>query len=521
MISVSEQPAHAIPLATDATECVLGSMLLDARCIPKVLRVLSAHCIVEPEHAELFRAIERRHRMGQPIDPVLLLRDLQDSEFRHGLGAFMASIAEKVPTTAHAEHYALIVAEAARKRNIYDAASVARQHALNGKSSREILCELHAFADDALREADPAVSELESFPLSEFLKIESKQDFLIDRCITAGQGGVQSARSKSLKTTLAIAEVFALATGTPFMGEYEVKRECSTGIITAESGISTAQETFRRIAKASDATNLEELRNFNLQVSTKIPHLVDQAGRDQLERFIDRFSLECLFVDPTYKAFAGVDDFKLSRMAEVLFPISEIIDRTGCSIVFVHHHRKTPQREGEHYTEPTMEDIGGTGWQQWARFFIMLNRRREWNPETGQHWLWFKTEGSAGFGTRRWLDVCEGRRDDPGGRTWQVELRDPAEGEQAEREEAAARTESLQMESDRRKVCEALAPHPEGLTKSKTQELSKVSRRRWQAVLETMLDLGELELCEVAISNQKTPREGIRLVIDSMDTEAP
>lgn len=513
MIDTARQPTDTrLPAAQDATECLVGAMLTSPRdCVPRALQVVSARHILDPQLAELFTAMERRHRLGQPIDPVLILRDLADSDHRQGLAAFMAEIAEKVPTTAHVEHYGRIVSEVATKRSIFEEATRARHSALNGKSAREILCELHSFTDDALRDADPDARELESFQLADFLQVESRDEFLIDRCIPAGQPGVLSARSKSLKSTASMAAAFAMATGTPFLGEYEVARTYRGGVITAESGVPTAQESFRRIAKPSGFTRLDDMRSFDLQVSTKIPHLVDQRGREQLERWIDKHNLEYAFVDPTYKAFAGVDDYNLSRMAEVLFPLSDIIDRTGCSLIFVHHHRKTPRAVGEHYAEPTMEDIGGTGWQQWARFFLMLNRRREWDPDTGRHWLWFKTEGSAGFGTRRWMDVCEGRRDDPGGRVWDVQLRDPAEGEQAEREEAEAHRESLQMESDRKAICSALAPHPGGLTKSAAMKASKVSQRRIDIVIETMLDEGDIVPCEVSVSNQKTKRSGYKL----------
>ena len=248
----------------------------------------------------------------------------------------------------------------------------------------------------------------------------------------------------------------------------------------------------------------------NLHISTEMPLLTTPEGRDQLEHWIEKYGLRAVWIDPTYQAFAGVDDTQLMQMALHLFPLSKIVDRQRCSLIAVHHNKKTP-RTGDYYAEPTMDDIQGSGFQQWARFFVMLGRRREWEPTTGQHWLWFRTEGSAGFGSRYHLNLTEGRRCDPGGRIWQLELCDPQENVEQERTDAEAEKDSRQLERDRSAVCSALLDSPDGTSWSNALRKAKVSSRRWELVKETMLDEGDVVECEIFISNQKTPRPGIKL----------
>jgi hypothetical protein len=325
--------------------------------------------------------------------------------------------------------------------------------------------------------------------------------------VTEAQPGVWAAKSKSLKTTTAVAAAIALATGRPFLGHYEVPEAQPCGIISSESGGATLKESFERIC-AEMGLFPSEIKN--LHVSTDMPLLTTPEGRDQLERWIEKYGLKVSWVDPTYQAFAGVDDTQLMQMALHLFPLSKIIDRTRCSIIPVHHNKKTP-RMGDFYAEPTQDDIQGSGFQQWARFFVMLGRRREWEPDQGRHWLWFKTEGSAGFGSRHFLNLTEGRRSDPGGRVWDVQLAEPHEGAEQERDDAEAQREALRMEKDRTAVCDVLVKHPNGMSWTKALRLAKVSSRRWDVVRDTMLDEGDVEECEITIANQKTPKPGIKL----------
>ena len=403
------------------------------------------------------------------------------------------------------QYHAGIVADKVRKRRIHALGLDAVSGSLNGHTSDELLANLWAGVEDLRREADPNASEIVSFPLCEFIKQDHRVECLIEGLQPARMGGLIAAKSKGQKTTIACGMDFGLATGTPVLGRFHVPRPVSCGIMSGESGAATIAETFQRIAAASEI-DIRDVRN--LHVSTEVPQLLTAKDCDSVERFIDRHALESLTIDPSYLAFAGVDDTQLSKMGEVLAPLNGIIQRTVCGIRIVIHNRKTTPAP---YGEPTLEEIGGTGLAQWARYWILLNKRREWDPNEGRHWLWFSSGSSAGFGHRYFLDVTEGRRSDPGGRTWQLAFSEPSEGQQREREQEAAEKEAAKLEGERRAVCNALAASPDGLSWSKALRTANVSSRRWDLVNETMLDEGDVEECTITVSNHKTSQPGIKL----------
>jgi hypothetical protein len=500
---------ETLPRAIAAEAQVIGSLLIAPECIREATRLVRPSDFLSPLHRAAMVTIVNMHRDGAPIDVVTVNQQLAKRiEFQNeSSAAYLAETGQAVVSASNILYHAKLVAEASRKRQLHLVARDVAADALNGKSSADILSDLGAFVDDFRRSVDPSAAELEAHTLPEFMRLEFHQNFLINGTITEAQPGVVSAKSKTNKTNISAAMAVSIASGRPFLNHYEVPAPQPCGIISGESGGATIQEGFGRI---SSAMGLLPCDLKDLIVSTKVPLLTAPEGREQIERLIVKYGLKALFVDPTYKAFAGVDDSQLSQMALHLFPISEIIDRTGCSIIMVHHNKKTP-RAGDHYAEPTQDDIQGTGFQQWARFFVLLNKRREWDPNSGQHWLWFKTEGSAGFGSRYFLNLTEGRRSDHGGRVWDVALTEPHEGAEQERDDAAAIKEAAQMEKDRSAVCGVLVRHPEGVSWSKALRAAKVSSRRWDAVKETMLDEGDVVECDITVSNQKTPIPGVKL----------
>lgn len=108
----------------EAQQTVLGSILIDSKCLPAVLR------IVEPEHFEgvdqfLFRVMQELYlRCGstQQVDPVLVLEACRraDCPIEHDrLRDYIMQLMEITPTAANAERYATIVRNHARVAQIH------------------------------------------------------------------------------------------------------------------------------------------------------------------------------------------------------------------------------------------------------------------------------------------------------------------------------------------------------------------------------------------------------------------
>jgi hypothetical protein len=336
-------------------------------------------------------------------------------------------------------------------------------------------------------------------PIGQFVQESHEIEFLIQDVIVAGQPGVIAARFKSLKTSLAIDAIISMATAKPFLGYWPVPKPVSCLILSAESGKAAIKETCCRIA----ASKRLDARDIDLGLfSTLSPALQSKDCLAGIQRVIEERELRCLMIDPAYMAIADANQNDLVAMAKIFGPLGRIIESTGCSIILVHHYRKN---SGLGTGCPTLEEVTGSGFAEWARFWLLLNRRREWDDTTGQHWLWLVTGGSAGFGARWWLDVREGRSNDPGGRVWgpQVVAASEAERkEKADREAQKAEKESTNLEDARHKVLEALHQCPEQrATKNRLKQLANIGDTKLATAISRLLAAGEILPVKVTAGN--------------------
>jgi hypothetical protein len=115
---LGREPPHNL----DAEEAVLGAILAAGQLFVEVAAVLEEADFYRPAHRAIWRAVLRLADRGQPIDPVTMLGELDDSgELADvGGGPFLHTLIEAVPTVANAAHYAQLVAEAARRRRVID-----------------------------------------------------------------------------------------------------------------------------------------------------------------------------------------------------------------------------------------------------------------------------------------------------------------------------------------------------------------------------------------------------------------
>lgn len=493
--------------AIDSERHLIGCVVKFPERAGELLGLVNAIDFVDRQHQTIWRRLNEQYAAVGEVDVLIVARELGDNT-----AGYFYEIAEQVVTTAHATFEAGKIIEAGRKRQLLSIGESIVEGALNGKPARDVALLAAADLNDYQREASSGRALLDDLkPAREFVRQDHRVDYLIPFMIVARQPGIISARAKSLKTTIAIDALISMATATPFLGKWEVPNAVRCGILTAESGPATISETIQRIA-ASKGLSAEADDIDNLLVSTKCPRLQSPEWLNEIRRCIDDNGLRCLAIDPTYMAFAGLEQNNLSAVAVALAPVSEIIADTGCTILMVHHFRKvTPQP----YGCPTLEEITGSGFAEWSRFWLLLNRRREWDDQAGQHWLWLATGGSAGFGARKWLKVREGKPTDLGGRVWDVEVLSATEGESQEQAEARRQKEERttdQLASDKRKLVDVLR-RCEGRqeTKAVLRDRAGIRSQRFGSVLAELLDSGDVEPVQICKANNRK-YDGFRLV---------
>ncbi|HET6325262.1 MAG TPA: AAA family ATPase [Planctomycetaceae bacterium] len=249
------------------------------------------------------------------------------------------------------------------------------------------------------------------FPFYSAAQLNSGQfetRYLIPGILAAAQPGGIFGAFKTLKTSITADLLISLASGTRFLGQFPVAEPGRTLFLSGESGLAALQSIARRICTARGLA-LETLDNFEL--SPKLPNLDNADDMRSLGRIIARKKPVCVAIDPAYLAIRGEDARNLFAMGSLLRPLAEICDDTGCTILIVHHCKRTRITPGD---PATLDDIAWTGFAEFAAQWLLLARRRRFDPDTGHHELWLSTGGRAGHHGQCALDVDEGVPADPG-----------------------------------------------------------------------------------------------------------
>ena len=125
-----------------AEQAVIGSIFVDPDKILIASEHLSKESFYKLSHGIVFGIMEDLSDKGEPIDPVSVKSALDSiGQFEQVGGmAFLASLINAVPTSAHIEHYSKVVAEKSRARKVIEDLSQSISNVYDGqKDLNEIL----------------------------------------------------------------------------------------------------------------------------------------------------------------------------------------------------------------------------------------------------------------------------------------------------------------------------------------------------------------------------------------------
>ncbi len=113
------------PHSKEAEESVIGALLLDKDAVIAVAEFLKPTDFYDEKHKEIYESIINLYEERSPIDVLTVSEKLKSKKMLKTIGgsAYLADLANKVPTAAHIEHYGKIVKDASTKRNLMSAAS--------------------------------------------------------------------------------------------------------------------------------------------------------------------------------------------------------------------------------------------------------------------------------------------------------------------------------------------------------------------------------------------------------------
>jgi len=112
------------PQSLEAEQAVLGSILIDSRCITDVVGIVKPEDFYLQQNREIYETIYTMFNFSQTIDPVTVLDKLKELGYHHDNSRdYILQLMEITPTAANVARYANIVREKSMLRGLGQAAA--------------------------------------------------------------------------------------------------------------------------------------------------------------------------------------------------------------------------------------------------------------------------------------------------------------------------------------------------------------------------------------------------------------
>ena len=152
---LNRQPPHSL----EAEQSVLGSVLIDSRCVADIIGLLRPEDFYLQQNREIYESIYTMFNFSQTIDPVTVLDKMRELGYYHDNSRdYILQLMQITPTAANATRYANIVREKAMLRGLGQAATDIDQMVYDGVGTPQEMLETAEKKIYALRKGERAES---------------------------------------------------------------------------------------------------------------------------------------------------------------------------------------------------------------------------------------------------------------------------------------------------------------------------------------------------------------------------
>ena len=139
---MDELLGRKVPYSAPAEQAVIGSMLIDPRCIPEVLEKLKADEFYLPLNRSIYETIYAMFSYAQAIDPVTVLDQMKvRGVYQDNCDEYLAEIMRVTPTAANVLEYAAIVRDRALLRRLGETADEINKMVYEGAGEADAMLE--------------------------------------------------------------------------------------------------------------------------------------------------------------------------------------------------------------------------------------------------------------------------------------------------------------------------------------------------------------------------------------------
>lgn len=135
--------ANIPPQNTEAEASLLGAILIDSDAIVKVADIVQAADFYDERHARIYEATLQLYEKHSPIDVLTLSDQLRGTGMLEIVGgaSYLTELTNFVPTAAHAERYADIIAQKSMRRRLIKASQAITELGFDESQSLQELVE--------------------------------------------------------------------------------------------------------------------------------------------------------------------------------------------------------------------------------------------------------------------------------------------------------------------------------------------------------------------------------------------
>ena len=142
-----------IPYSSQAEQAVIGSMLIDPRCIAEVVKKLRADEFYVRANRDVYETILAMFSYGQTVDPVTVIDQMKvRGVYDENVPAYLAEIMRITPTSANVMEYVTLIKDRALLRSVSTVADQINAMVYEGSGAAEDVLEAAEAKLHAVRE---------------------------------------------------------------------------------------------------------------------------------------------------------------------------------------------------------------------------------------------------------------------------------------------------------------------------------------------------------------------------------
>lgn len=174
--------------------------------------------------------------------------------------------------------------------------------------------------------------------------------------------GVVAAQHKAGKTWIGLDAAVSVASGTPWLGVYEVERPGPVVVFLGEGG---ERKMARRLQAVAEARGISEVWNLPIHLCFKVPKLGGDLNMLSLQAHLTRLRPALVILDPLYLAASNANSADLNNMGAHLQQVQAHAQAAGSALVVVHHWNQSGTGSGA-------ERMSGAGPAEWGRVLVSV-----------------------------------------------------------------------------------------------------------------------------------------------------